>query len=104
MNLTGDPDNRKDIQYKTIGSKVITVGGEVGCLTLIIVFAAVFGGLALDRIFGTKPLLTIFFVVASAPLSLALTFWIAKRAVASVNTPPTAVGETKPSEGDNTGD
>lgn len=64
--------------------KALTVGGEVGCVTLIIVLVAVFGGIWLDRVFGTKPLFTIAFVLLSAPLSLALTFVIAKRAVKDV--------------------
>ena len=64
-----------------IGTQALTVGAEVGCLTVLIVFGAVFGGLWLDRLFGTKPLLTVFLVLASAPFSLVLTFWLAKRAV-----------------------
>lgn len=62
-------------------ASLFAVGGEVGCLTLIIVFAAVFGGLYLDKLLNTKPFLTILFVLGSAPLALVLTFWVAKRAV-----------------------
>lgn len=62
-------------------AKTLTVGGEVGCLTLIIVILSVFGGIWLDRILGTKPLFTIGLVLLSAPLSLVLTYWIATRAV-----------------------
>jgi hypothetical protein len=69
-------------------TKVLTVGGEVGCLTLVIVLVAVFGGIWLDKILGTKPLFTVSLVLLSAPLSLVLTFWIAKRAVVDVNTQP----------------
>jgi hypothetical protein len=69
-------------------TKVLTVGGEVGCLTLIIVLVAVFGGIWLDKVLGTKPLFTVSLVLLSAPLSLVLTFWIAKRAVADVNAKP----------------
>ena len=66
-------------------TKVLTVGGEVGCVTLIIVLVAVFGGIWLDKILGTKPIFTVSLVLLSAPLSLVLTFWIAKRAVMDVN-------------------
>ena len=62
-------------------AKTLTVGGEVGCLTLIIVILSVFGGIWLDRILGTKPLFTVGLVLLSAPLSLVLTYWIAMRAV-----------------------
>jgi F0F1-type ATP synthase assembly protein I len=68
-------------------TKALTVGGEVGCLTLIIVLGAVFGGIWLDRILGTKPVFTIGLVLISAPLSLGLTFWIAKRAVRDIQNP-----------------
>lgn len=64
--------------------KVLTVGGEVGCLTLFIVLVAVFGGIWLDNLLGTKPLLTISLVLLSAPLALVLTFWIATRAVKDI--------------------
>ena len=67
--------------------KVLTVGGEVGCLTLIIVLVSVFGGIWLDKILGTKPLFTIGLVLLSAPLSLVLTFWIATRAVRDTKSP-----------------
>jgi F0F1-type ATP synthase assembly protein I len=88
----------------TVGAKFMVVGGEVGCLTLLIVLGAVFGGLWLDRLFGTKPLLTVLLVLASAPLSLVLTFWIAKRAVSSVTPPPNTEGNLHPTEGDKTGE
>jgi hypothetical protein len=74
------PDTPQSAQIMKQAS-LFAVGGEVGCLTLLIVFAAVFGGLYLDKLLGTKPVLTIIFVLGSAPLALALTFWVAMRAV-----------------------
>jgi len=76
-------------------ASMLTVGGEVAGLTLVIVFAAVFGGLALDKLFGTKPVLTILFVLGSAPLALALTFWVAMRAVKRY-APPTSTTPAQP--------
>ena len=69
-------------------SKVITVGGEVGCITLVIVIAAVFGGIWLDRVLGTRPLFTVGLVLLSAPLALVLTFWVARRATRDLQPPP----------------
>ena len=77
-------------------SKALTVGGEVGCLTLIIVILSVFGGIWLDRILGTKPLFIVSLVLLSAPLSLVITYWIAKRAVKDMN--PSPVTQTKPEQ------
>ena len=79
-------------------TKALTVGGEVGCLTLIIVILSVFGGIWLDRILGTKPLFTISLVLLSAPISLVLTYWIAKRAVRDINPPQTTQAKPDQSE------
>ena len=77
-----------------VSMKFVTVGGEVGCLTLLIVIVAVFGGIWLDRLLDTKPLFTIILVLGSAPLSLALTFYLAMRAVKNVQSPPSSGGKT----------
>lgn len=76
----------------------LTVGSEIGGLTLLIVLAAVFGGLALDKIFDTRPVLTIVLVLGSVPLALALNVVIAMRAVRrympSKSSTPTQPGKT----------
>lgn len=73
--------------------KVMQVGASVGVVTIVIVLLAVFGGIWLDNLLGTKPLITVSLVLASAPLSLALTFWIAMRAVKDLNPPPSGRGK-----------
>jgi len=62
-----------------------SVGGQVGCATLVIVILSLFLGIGLDKLLGTKPLFTIIFVLGSAPLSLVLTYWLAMRAVKNIN-------------------
>src|SRR4030042_2436522 len=62
---------------------LFSVGGQVGCATLMIVFLALFVGIGLDKLLGTKPLFTIILILGSAPLSLFLTFKLAMRAVKS---------------------
>ena len=57
------------------------MGAQVGCVTLLIVIAALAGGLWLDKQLDSKPMFTIVFVLGSAPLSLFLTFWMALRAI-----------------------
>lgn len=87
-------------------SRYVVVGGQVGCLTLIIVLASVFGGLFLDNLFGTKPLITILLVLASAPVSLVLTFWVARRAIQEQSNLSKASEEMQSSttEGETTGE
>ena len=80
MSSHNDP-SKQNIVWGAFGTKALTVGGEVGCLTLIIVLGSVFGGLWLDNLFGTKPAITILLVLASAPIALVLTVWIAKKSV-----------------------
>ncbi len=84
--------------------RFVGIGAQVGCLTLLIVFAAVFGGLWLDNLLGTKPVLTLIFVLASAPLSLALTFWTAVRSIKEMNQPPKADRNRTSMEGEKTGE
>jgi hypothetical protein len=41
-----------------LNTLLVVLIGQVGCVTLVIVLASVFGGLWLDGLFGTKPLFT----------------------------------------------
>jgi F0F1-type ATP synthase assembly protein I len=92
--VPNDRGPEKNYWSAVFNAKALTVGGEVGCLTLIIVIVSVFGGIWLDRILGTKPLFTISLVLVSAPISLVLTYWVAKRAVKDLN--PLHASQKKP--------
>lgn len=104
MSKTEHSPEKNKIPVAAIGTQALTIGGEVGCLTVFIVLVAVFGGLWLDNVLGTKPLLTLLFVLGSAPVALVLTFWLAKRAVKSINPSDAAGDKPNSSEGDKTGD
>lgn len=58
--------------------------GQIGVLTLVIVLAAAFGGMALDARFDTKPWFTIGLLIASIPVSLLLMVWISRKTVAKI--------------------
>lgn len=73
-----------------LNPKVLEVGAAVGFVTIFIVLGSVVGGLWLDNLLGTKPLLTVSLVLASAPVSLILTFWLATRAVKDIRQSPPA--------------
>jgi F0F1-type ATP synthase assembly protein I len=62
---------------------VFSVGAEVGCATLIIVFAALGIGIGLDTLLGTKPVFIILGTLGSAPLAIFITYKLAMRAVKS---------------------
>jgi F0F1-type ATP synthase assembly protein I len=104
MSPNSDQPDKVIVDYSDLSFQAVKVGLSVGCLTLGIVLIAVFGGLWLDRQFGTKPWLTLILVIASAPLSLGLTVWVAKRAVKQKYPPAASGRDIKPEEGDPTGE
>ncbi len=63
---------------------VAALAAQVGFLTLLIILAAVLGGLALDARLGTKPWFTIGLLLASVPLSLVLMVVIARKTVSKI--------------------
>jgi len=62
-----------------LNTLLIVMVGQVGCLTLIIILASVFGGLWLDKTFGTKPVFTLALLLAGIPLSVILMLVVARR-------------------------
>jgi F0F1-type ATP synthase assembly protein I len=70
---------RKEVNQGLVLGVVV---GQVGCLTLIIVLAALFGGLWLDNHFDTKPMITVGLMIASVPVTLIAMVWIVRRATA----------------------
>jgi len=87
--MSGNPgqsgESRKEFNQSVVLGAVV---GQVGCLTLIIVLAALFGGLWLDRVFETKPVMTIILMLASIPITLVFMFWIVRKATARLQTKP----------------
>lgn len=81
MNQSQDQLEKPASKLYTMGLTPLMIGGEVGCLTLLIVGIALVAGLWLDRTFGTRPMLTILLLLGSAPFSLILTFWVATRSI-----------------------
>ena len=60
----------KNRRQYAINLTMAAVAGQVGCITLVIVFGALIAGLLIDRWFSTKPLFTILFMIASMPVTL----------------------------------
>ena len=61
---------------------LIVMIGQVGCLTLVIILASVFGGLWLDKTFGTKPVFTLVLLFAGVPVSVLVMLVVARRTLA----------------------
>jgi F0F1-type ATP synthase assembly protein I len=104
MTQTGKPPEKDRVNYTAMSTQALTIGGEVGCLTLVIVLVSVFGGLWLDNLLGTKPLFTLILVLGSAPIALGLTFWVAKRQLQNVQSSTLKSEEINSMKGDQTGE
>jgi magnesium-transporting ATPase (P-type) len=79
MSPTSDPSN-KSRKQSAFNLTLAAVAGQVGCLTLIIVLAALFGGLWLDSRFATKPMFTVGLMIASVPVTLVVMVWVVRAA------------------------
>jgi F0F1-type ATP synthase assembly protein I len=65
-----------------LSTLLIVMVGQVGCLTLIIILASVFGGLWLDKTFNTKPVFTLVLLFAGIPVSVLVMLVVARRTLA----------------------
>jgi len=65
-----------------LNTLLIVLIGQVGCLTLVIILASVFGGLWLDKIFDTKPVFTLALLLAGIPVSVFVMLTVARRTLA----------------------
>lgn len=61
---------------------------QVGIVTLAVILLSLFGGLWLDRTFGTKPLFTLVLLLAGTPLSVLVMLFISRRTLARIKSRP----------------
>jgi F0F1-type ATP synthase assembly protein I len=79
-------DPEKDRQQYVYNLAMAAVAGQVGLVTLVIIFGALIAGLWLDRTFETKPLFTMLLMVASMPLTIFLMLKIVQGATSRIKT------------------
>lgn len=77
-------DPEKDRQQYAYNLTMAAVAGQVGFVTLVIIFGALIAGLWLDRTFETKPLFTMLLMVASMPLTIFVMFKIVQGATSRI--------------------
>ena len=65
-----------------LNTLLVVMIGQVGCLTLVIILASVFGGLWLDNTFGTKPIFTLVLLFAGIPVSVFVMLAVARKTLA----------------------
>ena len=84
--MTEDTKPKTDRKQYWMNLTLAGIAAQAGCLTLVIVLVAVFGGLWLDAQFQTKPVITFVLIIASIPVSLALMFILVRSATAKIKT------------------
>jgi len=65
-----------------LNTLLVVMIGQVGCLTLVVILASVFGGLWLDKTFGTKPIFTLVLLLAGIPVSVFVMLTVARKTLA----------------------
>ncbi len=82
------PEKPLQIERKTriMNLTLASVAGQVGCLTLVIILGAVFGGLWIDNHYQTKPIFTISLLILSIPISLAVMIIVVRFAISKIKT------------------
>ena len=83
MQQPGNESKKTQSQY-VLNMTMAVVAGQVGCLTLIIIFLALFTGLWLDSVFDTRPMMTVILLVVSVPFTLGGMFWIVRKAISKI--------------------
>lgn len=68
-----------------LNNLLVVLIGQVGCLTLVVILASVFGGLWLDKTFGTKPIFTLVLLFAGIPVSVLVMLTVARKTLARLN-------------------
>jgi ABC-type transport system involved in cytochrome c biogenesis permease subunit len=104
MDPSHDQPEQKGSAY-AFNMTLAAVAGQVGCLTLVIVLAALFGGIWLDSHFSSKPIFTVVLMVASIPVTLVAMFWVVGTATARMqqaNKQPRTPGQEEAGSGKDT--
>jgi F0F1-type ATP synthase assembly protein I len=79
MNKSGD--KVRDNYQSAVTMTVLGVAGS----TFLVIFAALFAGLWLDKVFSSKPAFTVGLLLISIPVTLLLMFRVVKAATNRIN-------------------
>ena len=85
----GETNQKQDV----FNLAIVAMVAQVGCLTLVIIFAALFIGLYLDSRFDTNHWFTFGLMIASIPVSLIAMVFVSRAAIRKIKTPAAAQEE-----------
>jgi len=95
MNSPGKPPSPTNRSQYFANLSIAGVAGQVGCVTVLIVFGALFAGIWLDRWLHTRPLFTVGLLLGSVPVTLAVMYWLVKTAIAKIKPTDRASKQTQ---------
>jgi F0F1-type ATP synthase assembly protein I len=78
--MSDQKSSEKDRKQYIYNLTLAAVTGQVGCITVVMIFGSLIAGLWLDRSFETKPLFTILLMVCSMPITLYIMFRVVQGA------------------------
>jgi len=90
MNQIKNKDGKGRTQY-TLNLALAAVASQVGCVTIIIIAAALLGGLWLDNHFDSKPVFLAITLIASVPITVFLMLWIVRSITSRIKPPENGV-------------
>ncbi|GAP19862.1 AtpZ/AtpI family protein [Leptolinea tardivitalis] len=88
-----EPTGKTDQKQRNFNLAMAALVSQVGCLTLIIILAALFGGLYLDNRFGSRPWFTLGLLIGSIPVSLGVMLYVSRAAIRKIKTQAAAQEE-----------
>jgi drug/metabolite transporter (DMT)-like permease len=101
LNKTSPEPTKKESTANKLA--IYSVGGQVGCASILIVVACLFIGIGLDILLGTQQhVMLILFVLGAGPLALVASYFLAMRAVkrAQANQKSPVENKAKPAQED----
>ena len=82
-----EPEKDQKLPVAAAMNQMGSLAGQIAGLTIILIFAAVFGGQWLDKLLGTGHVILISLVLLAGPVSLYLTYKLAIRAAKKMPQP-----------------
>ena len=82
--MSQQPHPEKNRKQYWLNLTLAGAAGQGGCVTLIILLAAVLGGVWLDSRLGTRPACTLGLVIASIPVSIIVMLFIVRSVTSKI--------------------
>jgi hypothetical protein len=86
--MSQKPESQQNRKQYWLNLTLAGAAGQVGCVTLVIILAAVLGGLWLDARFETRPIFTFILLLTSIPVSIVAMLYIVRLFTSKIKAGP----------------